>query len=130
MHLEMARTIIHRFKQLYGDVFPEPLPLLANAVRIPSLAGHGKMSKSDAAETYIPMQDERDSIDSSVKKAFSVPVRLYKRQPGHPTKEGCNVYLLHRHFTNDNLRADWRIEQDDLDASSCLLNRLLTVEAI
>lgn len=106
VHLEMARTIVRRFNQLYGSVFPEPQPLLENAVRIPSLSGQGKMSKSDADDTYISMQEATDAIHSKVKKAFSDPERVYKNQPGHPTVDGCNVYHLHSYFTKEDQLRD------------------------
>ena len=73
VHLEMARTITRRFNALYGDVFPEPQPFTENAVRIPSLSGQGKMSKSDATDSYISLKDDEDSIRNKVKKAFSDP---------------------------------------------------------
>jgi tryptophanyl-tRNA synthetase len=99
VHLEIARTITRRFNQLYGEVFPEPQPVKDNAVRIPSLNGQGKMSKSDSAESYVSMKNENEIIKTKVKKAYSDPNRVYKYQPGHPTLDGCNVYHLHSFFT-------------------------------
>jgi tryptophanyl-tRNA synthetase len=101
VHLEMARTIVRRFNQLYGEIFPEPMPLIENAVRIPSLTGKGKMSKSDSMDTFISLQDDPTVIHAKVKKAYSDPTRLYKHQPGHPTAEGCNIYHLHSYFTDE-----------------------------
>lgn len=99
VHIEMARTIVRKFRQLYGNIFPEPQPVQKNAVRIPSLSGQGKMSKSDAAESSISMTDGEQAIQYKVKKAFSDPLRIYKHDPGHPTVEGCNIYHLHSYFT-------------------------------
>ena len=47
-HLEMARTYGNRFNHRYGNVFPEPEAFNFNAtlVKVPSLDGTGKMSKS------------------------------------------------------------------------------------
>lgn len=46
-HLEVARLLARRFNSRFGDVFYEPLPLeMKNALRIMSLTGDGKMSKS------------------------------------------------------------------------------------
>jgi tryptophanyl-tRNA synthetase len=103
VHLEITRTIVRRFHQLYGDIFPEPKPLMKNAVRIPSLSCKGKMSKSDAPDTYVSLNDAREMIERKVKKAYSDPKRLYRNEPGHPTKEGCNVFHLHSFFTNSAL---------------------------
>lgn len=101
VHLEIARTIQRRFNQLYGQVFPEPQPILEHAVRIPSLTGQGKMSKSDAPDTYVSMKDEPELIGHKVKKAYSDPTRTYRQLPGNPTIEGCNVYHLHSFFSED-----------------------------
>jgi len=103
VHLEIARTIVRRFNQLYGDIFLEPRPIMENAVRIPSLSGKGKMSKSDNADSYISMKDDNETIQRKVKKAYSDPTRIYKHQAGNPSKEGCNVYHLHTYFTEKEM---------------------------
>ncbi|GAA3402340.1 tryptophan--tRNA ligase [Paenibacillus hodogayensis] len=105
VHLELAREIARRFNQLYGDVFPEPQPLLDNAARIPSLSGAGKMSKSDGAAAYVSLQDDRAAVGEKTRKALSDPLRGYRSQPGHPTAEGCNVFRLHTFFTGESERA-------------------------
>ncbi|WP_296010132.1 tryptophan--tRNA ligase [uncultured Adlercreutzia sp.] len=44
-HIEQTRQIARRFNERYGQVFPEPVALLTEAVEIPGLDGR-KMSKS------------------------------------------------------------------------------------
>ncbi|WP_304426457.1 tryptophan--tRNA ligase [uncultured Adlercreutzia sp.] len=44
-HIEQTRQIARRFNERYGQVFPEPVALLTDAVQIPGLDGR-KMSKS------------------------------------------------------------------------------------
>ena len=48
-HLEMARNFANRFNHRYGEVFPEPMAFNygAELVKVPSLDGTGKMSKSE-----------------------------------------------------------------------------------
>lgn len=106
VHLEMARTITKRFNHLYGELFPEPQPLQEQTARIPSLSGHGKMSKSDNIATYISLFDAPEVVREKVKKAYSDPHRIYKHQPGHPTVEGCNIYHLHYYFTDEDIRTE------------------------
>jgi len=103
VHLEIARTIVRRFNQLYGNIFPEPQPLMKNAVRVPSLSTQGKMSKSDAPDAYISLTDDKETIERKVKKAYSDPQRRYRHEPGHPTKEECNVFHLHSFFTEGEM---------------------------
>lgn len=38
-HLELAREIARRFNSLYGDLFPEPAPLLSTTPRLPRTDG-------------------------------------------------------------------------------------------
>ncbi|HET9300071.1 MAG TPA: tryptophan--tRNA ligase, partial [Candidatus Polarisedimenticolaceae bacterium] len=44
-HLELCREIARRFNHLYGEIFPEPQPMLTPAPRLPGTDGR-KMSKS------------------------------------------------------------------------------------
>src|SRR6478752_6680972 len=61
-HLEMARNFVNRFNHRYGEVFPEPVAFNygSELVKIPSLDGAGKMSKSENqyATLYLSDDDE------------------------------------------------------------------------
>lgn len=99
VHLELAREIVRRFNGRYGPVFQEPRPLPENAVRVPSLTGNGKMSKSGTKESAILVTDTPEQIRQKVGGAFSDPLRVDRHLPGHPTPDGCNVFHLHTFFT-------------------------------
>lgn len=70
-HLEMARTYVNRFNHRYGDVFPEPVAFNFNnkLVKVPSLDGSGKMSKSENEGATIYLSDEDEAIRKKVMKA-------------------------------------------------------------
>src|SRR5688500_1732939 len=70
-HLEMARTFANRFNHRYGPVFPEPMAFNYGAalVKIPSLDGAGKMSKSENQYATLYLSDEDDLIRKKVMKA-------------------------------------------------------------
>lgn len=73
-HLEMARNFAHRFNTRYGaDFFPEPQAFNYgdNLVRIPSLDGAGKMSKSENQMATLYLADGDDLIRKKVMKAKS-----------------------------------------------------------
>ncbi|PUZ27387.1 tryptophanyl-tRNA synthetase [Chitinophaga costaii] len=73
-HLEMARHFAVRFNNRYGaDLFPEPQAFNYgdNLVRIPSLDGAGKMSKSENQMATLYLADEDDLIRKKVMKAKS-----------------------------------------------------------
>jgi len=70
-HLEMARNFAQRFNSRYGDFFPEPHVFRFNndTVKILSLDGAGKMSKSENINSTIYLSDEDDAIKKKIMKA-------------------------------------------------------------
>ena len=70
-HLEMARTFANRFNHRYGQVFPEPHAFNYGdqLVKVPSLDGEGKMSKSVNQMATLYLSDEDDSIRKKIMKA-------------------------------------------------------------
>ena len=70
-HLEMARTFANRFNHRYGEVFPEPQAFNfgEDLVKVPSLDGTGKMSKSENQYATIYLSDDDDLIRKKIKKA-------------------------------------------------------------
>lgn len=72
-HLEMARNYAQRFNNHYGQLFPEPVPFNFgdDLVKIPSLDGNGKMSKSENQMATLYLSDSDDLILEKIKKAKS-----------------------------------------------------------
>jgi tryptophanyl-tRNA synthetase len=71
-HIEMARNFAQRFNHYYdAEIFPMPVAVSndENLIRVPSLQGTGKMSKSDAGDSAIYLVDDKDSIIKKVKRA-------------------------------------------------------------
>lgn len=70
-HLEMARTFANRFNHRYGEVFPEPQAFNFNQelVKVPSLDGAGKMSKSENQLATLYLADDDELIRKKVMKA-------------------------------------------------------------
>ncbi|WP_224014003.1 tryptophan--tRNA ligase [Ferruginibacter albus] len=70
-HLEMARNFVNRFNHRYGDVFPEPIAFNYNdeLVKVPSLDGSGKMSKSENQLATLYLADDDELIRKKVMKA-------------------------------------------------------------
>jgi tryptophanyl-tRNA synthetase len=70
-HLEMARNFAQRFNNRYGEIFPEPQVFRfdENTVKILSLDGNGKMSKSENVNATIYLNDEDDVIRKKIMKA-------------------------------------------------------------
>lgn len=70
-HLEMARNFAQRFNGRYGEFFPEPHVFRFNqdTVKIMSLDGNGKMSKSENVNATIYLSDDDDTIRKKIMKA-------------------------------------------------------------
>lgn len=70
-HLEMARNFANRFNHRYGDIFPEPKAFnFGNELlKIPSLDGTGKMSKSENEYATLYLSDDDELIRKKVMKA-------------------------------------------------------------
>src|SRR5215216_6466470 len=70
-HLEMARNFVNRFNHRYSEIFPEPRAFnFGNElVKVPSLDGAGKMSKSENQLATLYLVDEDDLIRKKIMKA-------------------------------------------------------------
>ncbi len=70
-HLEMARNFASRFNNRYGYLFPEPEGFNdgGDLVKIGSLNGEGKMSKSQHESATLYLADSDDQILKKIKKA-------------------------------------------------------------
>ncbi|WP_153796091.1 tryptophan--tRNA ligase [Foetidibacter luteolus] len=70
-HLEMTRNFADRFNYRYGEVFPLPKAFNFNSelIKIMSLDGAGKMSKSENQMVTLYLADEDDLIRKKIMKA-------------------------------------------------------------
>ena len=70
-HLEMARNFVNRFNHRYGEVFPEPVAFNfgEKLVRVPSLDGAGKMSKSENQYATLYLSDDDELIRKKIMRA-------------------------------------------------------------
>ena len=66
----MARNFAHRFNHRYGEVFPEPQAFNfgSELVKVPSLDGSGKMSKSENQNATLYLADDDELIRKKVMK--------------------------------------------------------------
>jgi tryptophanyl-tRNA synthetase len=90
-HLELAREMVRRFNNLYGNFFPEPQEILTKYPKLPGIDGR-KMSKSYNNAIYLT--DDEKTVNDKASKMFTDPVKIRKNDPGHP--ENCVVCAFHR----------------------------------
>jgi len=93
-HVELTREIAHRFNQLYGDVFPEPQPLIGEVPTLVGIDGQAKMSKSLGNCIYL--SDDEKTVREKVMRMYTDPTRIHPTDPGHP--EGNPVFIYHEAF--------------------------------
>ena len=95
-HLELAREVVRRFRGFFGDLFPEPQPLLTPQPRLPGLDNR-KMSKSYA--NTIDLGDDAETVQRKVMRMYTDPKRVRADIPG--TVEGNPVFTYHDAFNSD-----------------------------
>ncbi len=111
-HLEMARNFVNRFNHRYGDVFPEPHAFNygEDLVKVPSLDGVGKMSKSENQYATIYLADDDDLIRKKVMKAKtdSGPTASNTLKPDYIE----NVFLLMKLVSEPGVVAKFEADYD------------------
>jgi tryptophanyl-tRNA synthetase len=92
-HLELTREIGRRFDQLYGEIFPEPQPLMTEYPKLPGTDGR-KMSKTYG--NTINMSDTPENITKKVMAMVTDPARVRRNDPGNP--DVCPLFALDKIF--------------------------------
>ncbi|OJW77652.1 MAG: tryptophan--tRNA ligase [Bacteroidetes bacterium 46-16] len=107
-HVEMARNFANRFNHRYGDLFPEPQPFNfgSELVKVPSLDGTGKMSKSENGNATLYLADDDDLIRKKVMKAKtdSGPTEPNSEMPDYVQNIFQLMHLVSKPGTVDTYR--------------------------
>jgi len=93
-HLELTREIGRRFDSFYGEVFPEPQPLMTEYPKLPGTDGR-KMSKSYNNCLYL--SDSPEEITKKVMQMITDPARVRRQDPGNP--DICPLFALNKIFS-------------------------------
>jgi tryptophanyl-tRNA synthetase len=112
----MARNFAQRFNHRYGDTFPEPHPFNfgKELVKIPSLDGNGKMSKSENENATIYLADTDDLILKKMMKAKTDqgPSEQNSTKPDYIE----NLFMLMKLVSSQDT-----IEKYDADYNNCVI---------
>lgn len=112
-HLEMARTFARRFNHRYGDVFPEPVAFNfgESLVKVPSLDGAGKMSKSENQMATLYLSDSDELIRKKIMKAKtdSGPTQPKSEKPDYIE----NVFLLLKLVSSEEVYNKFSADYDN-----------------
>jgi tryptophanyl-tRNA synthetase len=93
-HLELTREICRRFNAFYGEVFPEPQPLMTEYPKLPGTDGR-KMSKS--YNNCLFLSDKPEEITKKVMQMVTDPARKRRQDPGNP--DVCPLFALNQIFS-------------------------------
>lgn len=115
-HLEMARNFANRFNHRYGEVFPEPHAFNYGdeLVKVPSLDGAGKMSKSENQYATLYLSDSDELIRKKVMKAKtdSGPTEPNSPKPDYIE----NIFLLMNLVSNADV-----VQKFEADFNNCII---------
>ena len=102
-HLEMARTFANRFNHRYGEIFPEPMAFNygSELIKVPSLDGTGKMSKSENQNATIYLSDSDEQIMYKIKRAKTDSGPTAPNSPKEEIIE--NIFNLMKLVSNDDV---------------------------
>ena len=92
-HLEITREIVRRFNYFFGEVFPEPQPILGEVPHLYGIDGR-KMSKSYDNAIYI--KDSEEEIYKKIKMMVTDIGRARRSDPGNPDE--CKTFPLYKSF--------------------------------
>lgn len=93
-HMEVARKIVRRFNDLYGETLKVPQALLSETSRLPGIDGNSKMGKSLGNAIYL--SDEKETVIEKIKSALTDTNRIALSDKGNP--DICTVNLYHKAF--------------------------------
>lgn len=115
-HLEMARNFVNRFNHRYGPIFPEPQAFNfgGELVKVPSLDGTGKMSKSENQNATLYLADSDEQIRKKIMKAKTDqgPATPFAPKPDYIE----NLFQLMRLVSEPNT-----LQQFDADYNNCVI---------
>lgn len=94
-HLELAREIVRKFNNLYGNYFIEPKEFLTPVPKLLGTDGR-KMSKSYGNSIYL--SDSPEEIEKKIKPMMTDTRRKLRSDPG--VAEDCPVFSVHKSFSS------------------------------
>ena len=129
-HLEMARNFANRFNHRYSEVFPEPSAFNYNQelVKVPSLDGTGKMSKSENQLATLYLADDDEMIRKKVMKAKtdSGPTEKNSTKPDYIE----NVFSLMKLVCSDEVISKYEADYNDCTIRYGDLKKLLADDMV
>ena len=96
-HIELAREIVRRFNNLYGEFFDEPMEFLTP---IPKLLGTDGRKMSKSYDNSIFLSDSAKTVDEKIRPMMTDTRRKRRTDPG--VAEDCPVFSLHKCYSSES----------------------------
>ena len=96
-HMELAKKVVRRFNELYGETIKVPKEILSSTPRLPGVDGNTKMGKSLGNAIYL--SDDKDTVITKVKSALTDKNRIAVSDKGNP--DICTVAFYHKAFNSE-----------------------------
>lgn len=120
-HLEMSRNFAQRFNSRYEPVFPEPHAFNygEQLIKILSLDGNGKMSKSENQLNTIYLADEDDLIRKKVMKikTDAGPIEPNSSKPDYIQ----NLFTLMKEMSNADTYTKFEADYNNSSTGNCII---------
>jgi tryptophanyl-tRNA synthetase len=94
-HVEVTREIARTFNRLYGEVFPEPEPVLGDML----VGTDGKAKASKSLGNVVYLSDDAETVREKVRSMYTDPRRIRADIPGRVN--GNPVFVYHEAFNDD-----------------------------
>jgi tryptophanyl-tRNA synthetase len=120
-NLEMARNFAQRFNHRYGEVFPMPYAFNygGELVKILSLDGEGKMSKSENQLATVYLADDDATIRKKIMKAKT---DAGPAEPNAPKPDYIqNLFTLMKMAGNTEGAANFEEDYNNSSAGNCII---------
>lgn len=89
--IEQCNEIIHKFTNLYGEVFKPIKPIMSEHPRLIGIDGNAKMSKS--LNNAIYLSDSNEAILEKVMQMYTDPTHIHVQDPGKVEGNVVFTYL-------------------------------------
>ena len=103
-HVEVTREIARRFNHYYGDVFPEPEPLVQEGDEATLIGTDGQAKMSKSLNNAIFLSDDVKTVEKKVRSMYTDPNRTSADVPGRV--EGNPVFIYHDTFNPNKAEVD------------------------
>lgn len=95
-HVELTRDIARFFNKKFGEVFPEPKPVLTETPKVMSLLDPEKKMSKSAQGSFISLSDEPEEIKKKVRRAVTDVGLVEDRRQKSPGVE--NLFTMLKEF--------------------------------